>query len=96
MTHRFRRLLCLAISLGLAAPFGGVTAQTLPSSGELLQQTPRPVLPAPSSDVALTIAEPAPGQLPRFSLTIPRKKYDRAEFGSSAIAALKLASARLV
>jgi hemolysin activation/secretion protein len=39
-------------------------AQTIPSSGELLQQAPRPVLPAPSSDVPLTITEPAPSRLP--------------------------------
>jgi hypothetical protein len=65
MNRRIRRsALCLALSLGLAAPFGGATAQTIPSGGELLQQTPRPALPTPSSDVGLTINQPVPSQLP--------------------------------
>jgi hemolysin activation/secretion protein len=65
MSHRVRALkLYLASTLGLAAPFGSAMAQVVPGSGELLQQTPRPALPTPSSNAGLTIKEPAPSELP--------------------------------
>ncbi len=43
---------------------GAAVAQAIPGSGELLQETPRPVLPAPSSTLDLKIQEPVAAQLP--------------------------------
>jgi hemolysin activation/secretion protein len=50
--------------LALAAPCGAALGQVIPGSGELLQQTPRPMPPNPSSNTGLTINEPAAQQLP--------------------------------
>jgi hemolysin activation/secretion protein len=54
-----RRLFVLC---GLAAVIGVANGQTVPSSGELLQQTPRPPASAPSSNTGLAIKQPAAGQ----------------------------------
>jgi len=53
-----RRLLLLC---GLAAAVSVANAQTVPSSGELLQQTPRVSPPAPASSPGLIIKQPAAG-----------------------------------
>jgi hemolysin activation/secretion protein len=55
---------CFAVWLALALPTGAALGQVIPGSGELLQQTPRPKLPNPSSNTGLTIDEPAAQQLP--------------------------------
>jgi hemolysin activation/secretion protein len=46
------------IAGALAAP--GAQAQSIPNSGELLQQAPRPEAPAPSSNPGLTVESPTP------------------------------------
>jgi hemolysin activation/secretion protein len=60
--HRSRGL--LAVWIAIAASSGSAWGQVIPGSGELLQQTPRPTLPNPSSNTALTINQPAVQQLP--------------------------------
>jgi hemolysin activation/secretion protein len=60
--HRAQR--CLAVWLAIAVPCGAALGQVVPNSGELLQQTTRPMLPKPSSNTGLTINEPAAQQLP--------------------------------
>jgi hemolysin activation/secretion protein len=65
MKRRARGLsLSLTLSVALGASFGGAIAQTIPSSGELLQQAARPVVQTPSSNVGLRIDQPAPDRLP--------------------------------
>jgi hemolysin activation/secretion protein len=46
---------------GCVAALGAAHAQTVPGSGELLQQTPRVSAPAPASSPGLTIQQPAAG-----------------------------------
>ena len=46
---------------GWVAAVGAVHAQSVPGSGELLQQTPRALAPAPASSPGLTIRQPASG-----------------------------------
>ena len=54
----------LAAWFVLAAPCGAALGQVIPGSGELLQQTPQPTAPAPSSKTGLTISIPAAQPLP--------------------------------
>jgi hemolysin activation/secretion protein len=51
----------LLVLCGWVAALSGANAQTVPGSGELLQQTPRPSAPAPASNPGLTIQQPAAG-----------------------------------
>jgi hemolysin activation/secretion protein len=51
----------LLVLCGWVAALGAANAQTIPGSGELLQQTPRPSAPAPASNPGLTIPQPAAG-----------------------------------
>jgi hemolysin activation/secretion protein len=50
----------VAIGLTLALAFGAVTAQVIPGSGELLQQTAPAASPTRSSRPNLTVSQPAP------------------------------------
>src|SRR5216684_4027166 len=51
----------LLVLCGWIAALSAANAQTVPGSGELLQQTPRPSAPAPASNPGLTIQQPAAG-----------------------------------
>jgi hemolysin activation/secretion protein len=54
---------CMGLLLALGVAIGTAHAQTtIPGSGELLQQTPRPVVTAPSSSTGLTLQQPQAGQ----------------------------------
>jgi hemolysin activation/secretion protein len=61
IAHAWRRCLCICLALGAIA--GSAGAQTPPSSGELLQQTPRPQVAPPAASPGLTIQEPAAGTI---------------------------------
>ena len=52
----------LSCCYALSAICRTADAQTIPNSGELLQQTPRPLTPAPSSGTGLTISKPSSRQ----------------------------------
>jgi hemolysin activation/secretion protein len=49
----------LLVLCGWVAAIAATHAQTVPGSGELLQQTPRPLAPAPAPNPGLTIQQPA-------------------------------------
>ena len=49
----------LLVICGWVAALSAANAQTVPGSGELLQQTPRPSAPAPAPNPGLTIQQPA-------------------------------------
>jgi hemolysin activation/secretion protein len=51
----------LLVLCGWVAALSAANAQTVPGSGELLQQTPRPSAPAPASNPGLTIQQTAAG-----------------------------------
>jgi hemolysin activation/secretion protein len=53
---------CLGFFLALAVAVGTANAQSLPGSGELLQQAPRPLVTAPSSSTGLILQQPQAGQ----------------------------------
>ena len=61
IAHGWRRYLPACLALGAIA--GIADAQTLPSSGELLQQTPRPLAAPPAATPGLTIQEPAANKI---------------------------------
>lgn len=51
--------LWLVCSVALAAPFCSANSAGVPNSGELLQETPPPIVPPPASKPGLTIEQPA-------------------------------------
>jgi hemolysin activation/secretion protein len=53
--------LWLVCSVALATPFGSADGAGVPSSGELLQEAPPPVVPPPAIKPGLTIEQPATG-----------------------------------
>jgi hemolysin activation/secretion protein len=66
-----RRSAGLLLALGVA--IGTANAQSIPSSGELLQQAPHPVVTAPSSSTGLTVLQPQAGQPDNSSAFLVRR-----------------------